>query len=919
MLELLVAGVRLLDGGRQRLELLTKSLTHDLAIGRAGRPETLDLRHHRRSVAVELSLDGRDESRSHVVQFGCHPLDPFRSQGSQRIIMTGSTQAMSYISVSGPPGLRMRRRNPPVVGRIGAIPPSSSVRPNCPHLLKILVRAPDTPPVATQPEVRSTCVAFLCHQNCSSPPCHCWWPSSALLALSIRGDLEDVAQARRGAQLGSTWEPLIASIQAIESEQRASDTDDAAAIVDARRATDSSMSDLRQVVRNIGDSNAMVVKIGTVTSALSTGRVAIDSGDDFQVIAAVRAYDTAERELIGLGRLLPAEAGDAELGRTLLAIASLAATEQTANDVVQSIGDWPASGDPAGVVQAALLGDAMVAFVDEFENVAPDSWLAEFREGRWSRRLNDSMNRLDGIVVAADRGAFVTFDATEFNETVAGIAGIRDQLAQRIVTDAEAEADALQQITFLRIGITLVALLLATLMALLLTRSITRRVRAVSDKAHEVATIQLPALVSALRDPRGQAVIPEVAPIEDAGTDELGELAGAFNVVQSTLVDVAHEQIEVLRRGVSDIFVTMARRTRSLIDRQLALLDELESDVDDPAVLANYYQLDHLATRMRRNSESLLVLASAESRRRRTKATDVDDVVRAAIGEVEDYRRIDVLNLDHLQVRGAVVADISHLLAELLDNASSFSPPESRVTISGRYAGEHYLITISDEGVGIGTDRLEQLNDLLEHPPIVGLSVEPTLGMSVVSLLAHKHGVQVRLVPSSPGLLVEVVLPATLYGPIDATGMLGTEPVSNGHVTVAPDTLVDWAEDPAFTDTFVPDVVSVEPHHITRADPQAGPTFRRRRRSHDVRHRCSTTPRRPSSRPTASADSAIVDAAPPVAEPTFEPEWSIEPEWSHTPERRSSRIRSPTRSPMSKHRPPSSSRRGSRLPSRTIA
>ena len=200
-------------------------------------------------------------------------------------------------------------------------------------------------------------------------------------------------------------------------------------------------------------------------------------------------------------------------------------------------------------------------------------------------------------------------------------------------------------------------------------------------------------------------------------------------------------------------------------------------------MLANYYQLDHLATRMRRNSESLLVLANAESRRRRTKATDVDDVVRAAIGEVEDYRRIDVLNLDHLQVRGAVVADISHLLAELLDNASSFSPPESRVAVSGRYAGEHYLISIVDEGVGIGADRLVELNDILANPPIVGLSVEPTLGMSVVSLLAHKHGVQVRLVPSSPGLLVEVVLPATMYGPIDATGLLGTEPATNGHGT----------------------------------------------------------------------------------------------------------------------------------------
>jgi len=121
---------------------------------------------------------------------------------------------------------------------------------------------------------------------------------SALLALSIRDGVEEVDQARRGALLGSTWEPLIASIQAIESEQQISEDGDQTAVVDARRATDSSMSDLRQVVRRIGDSNAMVVKIGLATASLSTGRVAVDSGDDFQVIAAVRAYDTAERELI---------------------------------------------------------------------------------------------------------------------------------------------------------------------------------------------------------------------------------------------------------------------------------------------------------------------------------------------------------------------------------------------------------------------------------------------------------------------------------------------------------------------------------------------------------------------------------------------------------------------------------------------
>ena len=300
-----------------------------------------------------------------------------------------------------------------------------------------------------------------------------------------------------------------------------------------------------------------------------------------------------------------------------------------------------------------------------------------------------------------------------------------------------------------------------------MTRSITRRVKEVATSANQVATEQLPALVEALRDPRGKSVLPVIAPVSTRGGDELADLAEAFNSMQSTLVDVAHEQVEVLRRGVSDIFVTMARRNRSLIDRQLAMLDEFEAEVDDPDVLANYYQLDHMATRMRRNSESLLVLANAEPKRRRVKATEIDDVVRAAIGEVEDYRRIEIEALESLQVRGNVVADVSHLLAELLDNATSFSPPDSLVRVGGRRAGDSYMLRIVDNGVGIGVERLRELNELLREPPIVGLSVEPTLGMSVVSLLANRHGISVTLSQGNPGTTVDVLLPSSLFGPID--------------------------------------------------------------------------------------------------------------------------------------------------------
>ena len=174
-----------------------------------------------------------------------------------------------------------------------------------------------------------------------------------------------------------------------------------------------------------------------------------------------------------------------------------------------------------------------------------------------------------------------------------------------------------------------------------------------------------------------------------------------------------------------------------------------------------------MATRMRRNSESLLVLANAEPKRRRVKATEIDDVVRAAIGEVEDYRRIEIEALESLQVKGNVVADVSHLLAELLDNATSFSPPESLVRVGGRRAGDSYMLRIVDNGVGIGVERLKELNELLREPPIVGLSVEPTLGMSVVSLLAHRHDIRATLSQGNPGTTVDVLLPASLFGPID--------------------------------------------------------------------------------------------------------------------------------------------------------
>ena len=627
----------------------------------------------------------------------------------------------------------------------------------------------------------------------------------ALLALTVRSDINDVRSAESGAELGAVWSPLIAALTAVETEVVQTTTPDSADSADVpiaatRRATDQAVNELRDDIESLGASEAAGAHVTAGRSALSAARRNLDMmaiAPDLQTeIDPFEAYELASRELVAVGQLLPSEAGDPELGRDLLAVVKLAEAKLSANSVITGTQQWEA--DPTDISPLLTARSAfaeMEATLGEFQAIAPDEWAAEYRQSGFPSQLSQFRGDLDRALRAAQAGEAATLDTTAFGALVSNGVQFQSAISQEIVDRASLEADDTRQTSMIRIGVSLGAVLVAALIALFITRSITRRIKAVSTGANQVATEQLPTLVEALRDPRGKTTLPDIQPVNARGNDELAELAGAFNSMQDTLVDVAHEQVEVLRRGVSDIFVTMARRNRSLIDRQLAMLDEFEAEVDDHAVLANYYQLDHLATRMRRNSESLLVLASAEPKRRRVKATEIDDVVRASIGEVEDYRRIDIEHLESLQVRGAVVADVSHLIAELLDNATAFSPPESPVRVGGRRAGDSYLLRIVDSGIGIPTERLGELNELLREPPVVGLSVESTLGISVVSLLANKHDIEVTLSAGNPGLTVDIALPSTLFGPIDDPSAQSGDTFAHTATVPAGESIVAWNDD----------------------------------------------------------------------------------------------------------------------------
>lgn len=299
-----------------------------------------------------------------------------------------------------------------------------------------------------------------------------------------------------------------------------------------------------------------------------------------------------------------------------------------------------------------------------------------------------------------------------------------------------------------------------SLLAIYLTaRSMSRDVKSVSAAARTVATRDLTELLDALRTPDADPSHIRPPLLDVTRGDEVGDLAKSFGELHASLKEVAGRQMETLRLGVSSIFATLARRNSSLVDRQLALLDKLESREEDAETLGGYYQLDHLATRMRRNAESLLVLAGSESPRMWSKTTDMADVVRAAVGEVDEYQRIDVVALEPAKLSGGAVTDVAHLFAELLENAIQFSPPSETVRVTGLFDTSGYQLTVSDRGVGISEARLSELNRILAKPPALGLSVEPTMGMYVVAKLAHRHGVTVELMRGVPGLSAKVTIP----------------------------------------------------------------------------------------------------------------------------------------------------------------
>src|SRR5581483_353304 len=287
-------------------------------------------------------------------------------------------------------------------------------------------------------------------------------------------------------------------------------------------------------------------------------------------------------------------------------------------------------------------------------------------------------------------------------------------------------------------------------------RGIIRRLRGLETNALELAENKLPDVVGRLRRGDDVDVAAEAPPLR-VGGDEIGRVGQAFDLVRQTAIRSAVEEAR-LRRGLNDVFRSLARRSQSLLHRQLTLLAQMERRASDPEALDDLFRLDHLTTRMRRHAEGLVILAGAPAGRSWSSPGRMVDVMRGAIAEVEDYARVSVATRSQAALSGSAVADVIHLLAELVENATTLSPPYTSVRVSGETVANGFAIEVEDRGLGMSEQRLAELNERLINPPEFNPSDSEQLGLFVVSQLARRHGIRVTLKASPYGGTEAVVL-----------------------------------------------------------------------------------------------------------------------------------------------------------------
>lgn len=609
------------------------------------------------------------------------------------------------------------------------------------------------------------------------------------LTALVLGALRVVDDAREAVQFGHTADQVAFAVKVttvihdLQGERtlavaRLSSGDSSRQTgLDAQIAkVDRDVDDLRNALVNLNpDDQATSDRYARGIQRLDALRPlrAATSSSSYSDVAVLDTYSSILDSLIQLGREVTTAVTDRDLLRLGNSTQSISEAKEftlrgdTALEIAAFRNGFP--GDLLDQTRSAeASGDASIA---SFLANATDDQVQLYSDTVSGPEVDDRRRIQKQAFSFAQQGESLNLDPTRLaqDSTVASdkMRAVESNLLTQLRTQADDLASSAVRSAWVGGVIVLAALIAALVLMLVVARLMLRPLRVLRTTALDVAYTRLPETVqSILDDPDPvNASKKAVDPVPVVSRDEIGEVARSFDVVHEQAVKMAAEQA-LLRENVNGIFVNLSRRSQRLVERQLGVIDRLEADEQDPDHLASLFELDHLATRLRRNGESLLVLSGAGLAKSVPKPVPAADVIGAAVSEIEQYARIEVGIVPEVAVQGLAIHDLVHVLAELLDNATYFSEPETKVTVRAVVTRKKALaIQITDHGVGMAEDRLAEINQRLADPPDLDVSVTRRMGLYVVARLAQRHGIEVRLRENEDiegGVIARVVVPAEL-------------------------------------------------------------------------------------------------------------------------------------------------------------
>ncbi|GII28565.1 sensor histidine kinase [Planotetraspora mira] len=617
------------------------------------------------------------------------------------------------------------------------------------------------------------------------------------IAYSSVQEIVDVSRTQnRWESIGSPVLQLVVELQR-ERQLSAEAKDGTAAdvaLADQRRVTDSRVERLRQVIESIapeGGETETPAAVRALVAAVDGVQYLRDSADNGRLTTPLKVIEGYNSLITTANQAFSDQdaLSDVSSYRAVRGMSAYSATAEYLGREHAVLTSTIVHRDMTPTDRAtfvAAMTSRRLLFTNAGRDMSPE--LRAHYENLVNSNAYMRLVEVEDRLFVWDTDGAPPVDPAEWNSDTATILNAINRDTQQELERAAAEGEAQKVGAHWRIGLILLLGLMAVILSLALSyrfgRSMISELKRLQSSAVELAEQRLPRLVERLR--RGDDVDPatEAPDLASAGTAEVDRVVHAFSAVQRTAVEAAVGQA-TLRKGVGQVFLNLARRNQALLHRQLNLLDTMERRVEEPETLEGLFKLDHLTTRMRRHAENLIILSDSAPARRWRDPVPLLDVVRGAVLEVEDYTRVVVAPMPQAPLLvGAAVTDVIHLIAELVENAAVFSPPDTTVHVRSSVAANGFALEVEDRGLGLSRATLEDLNARLTDPPEFDLADSDRLGLFVVARLAARHNIKIVLRPSPyDGTTAIVLLPSSLLATAEApaTEIVSHQMAPAGH------------------------------------------------------------------------------------------------------------------------------------------